>query len=131
MNAKPSPLLPKRPHRWVIRLGLVIVAGLAFWLWMQVRGRSQDVIVHNEYGKPIPVMKVTIGDETREFRDVAEGAEVVVPFRSKTDRLRVEVAFADKKVSTYTGVATGGSDGEPANLVILPTGDVEPRKSRK
>jgi hypothetical protein len=131
MTVKLKSLLPKRPNRWLIRLSLLIVACMAFLLWMQFKGWSQNVTVQNLYGKPIPSLKVTIGEETRTFQDVAAGTEVAVPFRSRSDSLRVEVKFADGTLRTYSGTAARSDNGEPANLVILPTGEIGPRKSGK
>ncbi len=85
--------------------------------------------IQNQYGKPVPTVKVSIGEETRTFNDVAEGAEVAVPLRSKGDPLRVEVKFADGTLKSFSGPAA--NDGDPAVLVIQPGGDIVPRKTGK
>src|SRR5436309_2110260 len=57
-------------NRWLLRLAILLVAGLAFLVWFR-RERSQDLLViENRSKQPIALLRVTIAGQTSTFQDV-------------------------------------------------------------
>src|SRR5690242_13930277 len=68
-------------HRWLIRLAVVLVVGLAASLWVVTQGSSGGaLVVENRSGQPLAALQVSVGGQTRTFRDVADGGEVSAAF---------------------------------------------------
>ena len=111
-------------YRWLIRLAVLLVAGLAFAFWM-LRGRSQNLLlVENKSGQRIALLTLTFAGQTRSFEDMAEGAEVSVPLPVKGDEpLLVEGRLAG---GTMIRGRIGRIDGagERYRLIILPGGNI-------
>jgi hypothetical protein len=117
-------------YRWLIRLAILLVAGLGFAFWM-LRGRSQNLLlVENRSGQRIALLTLTFAGQTRSFEDMAVGAEVTVPLPVKEEeRLVVEGRLANGTlIRGRLGRISGA--GERYRLIILPGGDIAFRPPR-
>ncbi len=106
--------------RWLIRLAVVLVVGLA-GLWWTVAERTRNLVVENHSGQKVAFLEVTLAGQTHTFRDVATGAQRTAPCEAKDgDRFRVEGKLADE-----TRIRANGMIGESLHFLVLPGGEVK------
>jgi hypothetical protein len=119
-----------RGNRWVLRILVVLVAGAAMLLYaLHQRGESVVTIV-NRSGRTIVEMKVTAGDQTVPYRNIADGESVTLPFvTSPSERLVIGAQLQDDTRPRYTGVA--GEDGAFYRFNILPDGTIQPQSGSR
>src|SRR5947209_6246860 len=66
-------------NRWLLRLGILLVVGLALGLWA-LRGQFPSRLrIENRSGQPIARVEVTLAGKVTGFSDVPPGMEVTVP----------------------------------------------------
>jgi hypothetical protein len=112
--------------RTLLRLGIVLVAGLAVLMWV-VYNRSRGVVFENHSGQKIDYLNVTLSGETSEFRDVPNEGQASGTFKiGRDDRLTVEGRLADD-----TRIRFSGKAGEELHYLILPGGTILPRPQKK
>ena len=114
--------------RWLFRLAVVLVGGLALLAWASRERALNPLTVENRSGQPIPLLKITVGGETSTFKDVPPGAKVTTPFQIKgAEPFGVEGRLADG-----TLIRGHGKSGEQVGLlVILPGGQTLFRQGEK
>lgn len=111
--------------RTLLRVGVILVAGLAFLVWA-LMNRSRAFVVENHSGQRIERLSVTIAGETSLFQDVPFEARVTGTFKTGgDDRFTVDGRLADG-----TRIRASGKAGENYHFLILPGGDVKIRKDR-
>jgi hypothetical protein len=122
----------KARYRWLLRLAILPVAGLLLFLWLRSREGQQGLTIENQSGQPIAVLRITAGEQTRTFRDVANGSEVTAALDVGAGRLDVEGQFRDgTRIKGQFVQAEGGPDLGRVGLVVLPGGAITPRKERR
>jgi hypothetical protein len=112
-------------YRWVLRLAVVAVAGLAMLLWSLTRQSDNTLAVENRSNQRIAILQVTLAAKPTAFRDIAPGA---------TARVRLvagDSVAVDGKLADGTLIRWHGTPPEGATLVVLPGGQIEVRTSRK
>jgi hypothetical protein len=111
--------------RTLIRLGIVLIAGLAVLVWA-ITHRSRSVTIENHSGQKVDRLDVTLSGETNTFRNIANGGQATGTFKTGGDDLfTVEGRLADD-----TRIRFRGKAGEDLHFFILPGGVME-LKSRK
>jgi hypothetical protein len=117
-------MIPGR-KRTLIRLGVVLFAGLAVLAWT-LANRSRGVIIENHSGQTVKVLNVTLGGETKTFHDVPEGKPMTETFKAGSDDLlTVEGRLADD-----TRIRFRGKPGGDLHFLILPRGEMIPRPKK-
>jgi hypothetical protein len=112
-------------YRWLLRAALVLVGGLALLVWAVGRQAGHRLTVENHSGQPIAVLRLTVAGESKTFENVKEGAGVAAPFPiSGAEAVAVEGKLADGTVIRYRRAQAG----EQVNLLVLPGGQIAPRK---
>jgi hypothetical protein len=113
--------------RWLIRLGLIAVLGLAMLLWAN-RGRAPEgLAIENRSGQVIARLKVTAAGQVHTFDAVAMASEVSVPLApGREDLVALEGQLADGSLVRWRGQAADG-----VRLIILPGGDIVVRQAAK
>lgn len=110
--------------RWLLRLAVVILAGLAALLWFSGQ-RSRDLAVENRSGQSITSLQITVAGQTNTFRNVANGNRVTAPFQARDeDPFRLEGRLADD-----TRIRATGMLGERTHFVVLPGGEIAPKRA--
>jgi hypothetical protein len=125
---EPVPPVGKRGRtRWLLRVAVLLAAGLVGLLWVVRRQSENRLTVENRSSQAIAYLQVTVAGKASTFRDVPPGAEVAVPLGGKAeDQFAVEGQLADGTRIRGRGVA-----GERATLVVLPGGQTEFRPGGK
>src|SRR5947209_1024368 len=101
--------------RWPIRLALLLVLGLAGFLWVN-RQRSEDwLTVENQSGQPIAQLRLSAGGEGSSYKDVAPGAQVAAPFAVRSG----EVFTVEGQLADGTRLRASGRVGERLRFVVL------------
>jgi hypothetical protein len=110
--------------RWLIRIAILVVAGIAFAVWA-VQRESPGLTVENRSGQAIAVLHVKVGGETSTFQDVPAGRELKVPLANGGDTpFEVDGQLADG-TRLRGRFGAGAAPGKPrATLVILPGGQI-------
>lgn len=110
--------------RWLLRLAIVILAGLAALLWFSGQ-RSRDLAVENRSGQPIASLQITVAGQTNTFRDVADGDRVTAAYQARDDDpCRMNGRLADGSLIRYSGML-----GERTQFLVLPGGQITPKKA--
>jgi hypothetical protein len=110
--------------RWLLRLAVVPLAGLAALLWFSGQ-RSRDLTVENRSRQSIASLQITVAGQTNTFRDVADGARVTAPFQARDgDPFRMDGQLADG-----TRIRASGMLGERTQFLVLPGGEIAPKKA--
>jgi hypothetical protein len=117
---------PKR-SRWLFRIAILLVLGLAVLLWYSRQQEQNGLIVENRSGQPVAVLKVTVGGDTNTLRDLANGADAPAALRTSSDE-RFSVSGELKDGTVISG---RGTLPERATLTILPGGQIQVRQSGK
>jgi hypothetical protein len=107
-------------YRWLLRLAVVLVAGVAALVYL-ISQRSRRVLtIENRSGQPIATLRVTLAGQTSSYQDVRVGVRVTVPQgENADDRFTLEGRLADGTMLRGRGVL-----GKGAALVVLPGGQV-------
>lgn len=112
--------------RWLLRLAIVIVAGLIALLWFAGQ-RSRDLAVENQSGQPIASLRITVAGQTQTFRDVAAGGRVTAAYKARDDdAFRLEVRLADGALVSFSGLL-----GERTEFLVLPDHQITPKKASR
>ncbi len=90
-----------RRYRWVIRLGILLVAGVALLLWAATHRTKNGLTIENRSGQTITSLEVTAAGTTTHFTQVPSGTTVFAPFGTE-DATRDAAARA---VSAWSLVA--------------------------
>ncbi len=105
-------------YRWLMRILLILlIAGLGY-VWAQRERARHHFVVENHSGHPIATLDIKIGEQSKSYRDVADGSTVVPSFEVNTG----------EKYNIRADLGTAGVDhvfgtlGEERHLVILPKG---------
>jgi hypothetical protein len=114
-------------NRWLFRIALLVVLGVAGLIWF-TRTNAQDVlIIENSSGQTVTSLRVTLGEHTNNFKDVATGKSVTAGVRSGgKERLVIEGELADGGVIRWRGTVE-----EKASFVIVPGGHIQMRQPNK
>jgi hypothetical protein len=111
--------------RTLLRLGIVLIAGLAMLVWV-VSNRSHSVVIENRSGQKIDRLEVTISGETSQFQGVPNGGQASGTFKSGGDaHFTVDGRLADD-----TRFHTSGKAGENLHFLVLPGGEVRLRPEK-
>jgi hypothetical protein len=111
--------------RTLLRLGIVLIAGLAMLAWV-VSNRSRSVVIENHSGQKIDRLDVTISGETSQFQAVPNGGQVSGSFKSASDaHFTVDGRLADD-----TRIHASGKAGENLHFQVLPGGEVRLRPEK-
>jgi hypothetical protein len=120
----------KGQYRWLVRLAILPVAGLALYLWLSNREGPGGLTVENRSGGPIARLAITAGGRTSTFHDVLDGSQVTAPVGAQGGPFKLDGEFPDG--TRITGRFTvGGQDVVGSGLVVLPGGQIAPRKARR
>lgn len=113
-------------NRWVLRLGVVLLAGAAMLIWA-LRQQAESVLtIVNQSGQTIVEMKVTAADQTVPYRDIPAGKEVTVPFVTNSkERVMIRVKLENGSLDGYMGPA-----GDYLKFNVLPDGAIQPYTAR-
>jgi hypothetical protein len=113
--------------RWWLRLAVLLIAGLALFVWFLRQRAQEPLTIENRSGQVISQLSVTRGDKTSHFRDVATGADMLAPLgASGDDPLKLEGRLAGGTRIMWSGMLK-----ERAHLVVLPGGEVRVREEGK
>ena len=112
--------------RWLIRLAVVIVVGVA-GLWWTMNERTETLTIENHSGQTADLLEVTIAGQTCSFRKVAAHATVNAPCKVKEgDPFLVNGRLADG-----THIRVSGRIGDSLHFQLLPGGEVKFRPRSK
>jgi hypothetical protein len=110
-------------NRWLLRLAIVLVAGLAVLLWL-IGQRTRSLVIENRSGQAIDLLRVTIGDQTSTFHDVATGKDVTATGNAKGD----DHYSVDGQLADGTRIRSSGLIGENNHFLLLPDGSMVKRR---
>jgi hypothetical protein len=117
------PTVNSARSRWWIRLGIVLLLALGALFWV-VASRRPNLEIENRSEQTIAVLNITIGEQTRAFPNVPSGRQVEMPSPS-----RGEEAFrVDGKLADGTRIRANGRIADTLHLILLPGGQLEPRR---
>ncbi len=108
--------------RTMLRLGVVLLAGLAVLIWTLAH-RSRSVVIENHSGQTIKVLKVTLAGETKTFQDVPDGKPMTDTFTAGGDALLT----VEGRLANDTRIRFSGKAGDNLHFLILPGGAMVPR----
>src|SRR4051794_19955656 len=92
-----------RYSRWVLRLGVVLIVGLAGLFWA-VSHRSHSLTIENQSQQSIAEVTVTIGGQTQSFHDLKAGERLTAEGPgSGDDQFAVKGELADGKLIRANG----------------------------
>jgi hypothetical protein len=114
-------------QRWMLRLAILLVAGLGVLLWAITRDWSRGLTIENRSGQRIVELTVRAGGENSVFRDVAPGATVNAPLGTREQGIDVRGRLANKDL--VHGVFAVAAVREGEILVIQPGGGMVVRKA--
>jgi hypothetical protein len=119
-----------RGNRWLLRMLVVLVAGAAMLLYvLRQRGESVVTIV-NRSGRPVVELKVTAGEQTVPYRNIADGESVTLPFvTSPSEHIVIRAHLQDDTRPAYIGPA--GDAGAYHKFNILPDGTIQPQSGSR
>jgi hypothetical protein len=117
--------------RWLVRLGLLAVVAVAVLVWLYDQHRKRGLTVENRSGQPIAVLEITAAGETSTFRDVPDGGQVSAPLGDSGGGFKVDGRFPDGTRISGRFAPSGGPDLVTTGLVVVPGGQIMPRKTRK
>lgn len=115
-----------RRRRWLLRLAIVLAAGLAFYAWTILRAENR-LTIQNRSGQAISELKVNVAGQTSPFQDIASGQDVVVSLgKQGAGGFDLKGKLADGNLIHFVDVAP-----QSAPLVIGPGGAAAYRKEEK
>ena len=111
--------------RWLIRLGIVLLLALGALLWVFVV-RRPTLEIENRSEQSVATLTITIGGQIHTFENVPAGGRMAVssPNRSE-ERFTIQGRLADK-----TRIFATGRIGDDMQFLLLPGGQLEPRRKR-
>jgi hypothetical protein len=113
-------------RRWLLRLAAVLVLGLIGLLWA-LQQQTRELVVENQSGQTIEVLKITVADQALTFHDVPPKATRTASSKAKEgDHFNVEGRLADE-----TRVRMDGALGDSLHFLILPGGTIQFRPKGK
>jgi hypothetical protein len=117
----------KGGSRWQVRLALLLVVGIILFVWFTREHAQNRLTVENRSGQPIALLEVTITGQTTTFRDVASGADALVPLSNEGGQHFV----VSGQLADGTRIRGQGTAAEHASLVVLPGGQIMVRQAGK
>jgi hypothetical protein len=110
----------RRRNRWLLRIAVVLVAGGAMLFWA-LRQKPPPLTVSNKSGQAIAKMRISFGDETSTFTNVARSEEISVPVVGKSDTpFSVDINLADGNL-----IRSSGRWQQPIKVIVLPDNRIE------
>lgn len=110
-------------QRGLLRLAVVLLVGLAALFWA-IGQRSRTLTIENRSEQSIPELNVTIAGQTQTFHNVKAGEEVAAPCPPRgDDRFSVDGRLADG-----TRLRANGRIGDSLHFLLLPGGQLQPRR---
>jgi hypothetical protein len=122
--------MDRRRSRWLFRLGVPLVIGLAVLVWLATRSSEVVLTVENHSGQVLTLLEISGGGRTTALRDVAAGAEASATLPGG-GHFEAEGRLADGTRIRGRFGQLGGSSGGRARLVILPGGEMQFREGDK
>ena len=112
--------------RWLIRLSVLFLVGLAALFW-SVSGRGRNLTIENRSQQSIDELKITIAGQTKTFQNVKSGAEVTAPCPASGRELpyTVEGKLSDGKI-----LRSNGQIRDSLHFLLLPDGQLQPRPKK-
>ncbi len=108
--------------RWLIRLAVVLIVGLAGLLW-SVRQQDRTLTIENRSEQSIAELNITIASQTKTFQNVKAGDQVSAPCPARgDDRFTIEGRLSDG-----TRVRANGRINESLYFFLLPDGQLQRR----
>jgi hypothetical protein len=107
-------------YRRLLKLAVVLVAGLALGLWAWLRESERSLVIENRSGQPVAALRVTAGGTTRLFEGIPPGGDETVLLKEQGD-----VFFsAEGKLADGTLIRGQGQVKERSHLVVGPGGQL-------
>jgi hypothetical protein len=114
-------------YRWLFRLAVVFAVGIGYLAWSLTREHVQRITVENLSGQPIVSLQVSIGGETRSFKDIRAGGEITATFKNKAaQRFLIKGQFLDGSMLSATS-----AEDEFLSVTIQPGGQIKFNKVGK
>lgn len=110
-------------NRWLLRLAIVLIGGLAVLLWL-INQRTRSLVLENRSGQTIDLLRITIGDQTNTFRDVGTGKDVTATGPIKGD----DHYSVDGQLADGTRIRSSGVIDENNHFLLLPDGSMVKRR---
>jgi hypothetical protein len=113
------------PHRnrWLLRLTVVFVVALLALFWA-VGEHTRTLTIENRTEQSIAELNVSIGGQTQTFQNVKAGEQMTAQCPARgDDRFTVEGRLADG-----TRIRANGRIGDNLDFVLLPGGQLQPRR---
>jgi hypothetical protein len=115
--------------RWLLRLAIVPVIGIAMLLWANQEKSHNVLTVENRSGQPLSLVKVGVAGQAKTYRDVAAEAVVTVPLWAGGDG--ETVITVECQLSSKSTMRWQGKPDAPVHLVVLPDGQIIIRPAGK
>jgi hypothetical protein len=113
--------MDRRRYRWVLRLAIVLVAGLGVYIYILWQNEQNRVAIENRSGQPIAELEMTAGGKNTTLDNIPPRAVVPIPDGvTGTQPLRVKVLLKDGSRATWFGIPKEGE-----HLYVLPGGHIE------
>jgi hypothetical protein len=112
--------------RWIIRIAVVLIVGLAGLYW-SVREQGRTLTIENRSEQSIAELKITISGQSTTFQDVKAGAQVFAPCPASGDGL----FSVEGKLADGTRVRANGRIADSLYLFLLPGGQLQQRGRRQ
>jgi hypothetical protein len=71
--------------RWLVRIALVAVLGVAMLAWSLSQRTEPRLTIENRSKLPIKQLRVTVDNHTQTFTKVVDGGELTVPLGTRSD----------------------------------------------
>jgi hypothetical protein len=112
--------------RWMIRLSVLFLVGLAALFW-SLSGRGRNLTIENRSEQTIDELKITIAGQIKTFQNVKSGAEVSAscPASGSEFPYTVEGKLSDGKIFRSTGQIQDG-----LHFLLIPGGQLERRPKK-
>jgi hypothetical protein len=113
--------MDRRRYRLVLRLAIVLVAGLGVWMYVLWQNERNRVAIENRSLQPITELEMTAGKQNTTIDNIPPGAVVPIPDGiTGKQALRVKVLLKDGSRTAWFGIPKEGE-----HLYILPGGSIE------
>lgn len=111
--------LRRIPPRRLVRLGVLLAAGLGLLAWTTWRQLQTGLVIENRSGQAAAQIQVRMGEQTTTVPVVPRGEAVTLPAAFRGGAFTLEGRLVDGTLIRASGQAAAN-----ARLVILPGGEV-------